>query len=102
MSGSDLYSSLRALRKARGWSVGELSDASGVPASSIRDLESGRGVPTVPRLISIASAFGVRRSTLREWLSLASQDPRMQFDLSDLPEDRRAPALLFLVDLQCR
>lgn len=52
-----LAETLRALRQSRGWSLGELSEASGVPPSTISKIENGQMSPSLVHAINLASAL---------------------------------------------
>jgi transcriptional regulator with XRE-family HTH domain len=53
-----LGGTLRALRQARGWSLGELSAASGVPPSTISKIENRQMNPSLVHAINLAEALG--------------------------------------------
>ncbi|MEM8551830.1 MAG: XRE family transcriptional regulator [Pseudomonadota bacterium] len=55
---ADLGETLRRLRKARGWSLGRLSEASGVPPSTISKIENLQMAPSLVHAINLASALG--------------------------------------------
>lgn len=48
---------LRALRQQKGWSLSELSAASGVPASTLSKIENGQMSPSLVHAINLASAL---------------------------------------------
>ncbi len=57
---------IRSLRQERGWKLRELSVVSGVPASTISDLEHGRSVNAVgSTLVKLAAAFQVDPTALQ-------------------------------------
>ncbi|MGW1533892.1 helix-turn-helix domain-containing protein [Streptomyces aureus] len=56
---ADFARSVRALRDATGLSVQDLSDASGVPPSSIYAAESGTRLPTEENFTAMAPALGI-------------------------------------------
>ena len=55
---SGLGDKLRDLRHARGWSLGQLSAASGVPPSTISKIENLQMAPSLVHAINLASALG--------------------------------------------
>jgi putative transcriptional regulator len=50
---------LRALREQAGLSRAELARRAGVPVSTLRNWENGRGFPGVPAFLGLAEALGV-------------------------------------------
>ncbi|MCS6970552.1 MAG: XRE family transcriptional regulator [Planctomycetota bacterium] len=50
---------LRRLRAARGWSLEELAQASGVSRAMLNQVETGKSVPTIATLWKIAQGLGV-------------------------------------------
>ena len=50
---------LRVLREAAGMSRADLARKAGVPASTLRHWEGGRGMPGLPALLRLAEALGV-------------------------------------------
>jgi tetratricopeptide (TPR) repeat protein/DNA-binding XRE family transcriptional regulator len=61
---SDFGLSLAVLRVGRGWSQADLARASGVPASSISQYESGKKLPELASLMRMLSAMGYGFSDL--------------------------------------
>ena len=59
---------LRTLRKAKGWSLEELTRRSGVPKSTLSRIENGLQEPGASILVNIANALG-----LDDLAELASQ-----------------------------
>jgi transcriptional regulator with XRE-family HTH domain len=57
---------LRALREKAGLSRSELARSAGVPASTLRGWEGGRGFPGVPAFRRLAEALGVPAERLAE------------------------------------
>ena len=55
---------LRQLRKAKGWSLLELSVRANVNHNYLCDLENGRRNPTLALLYRISEAFGITLSSL--------------------------------------
>ena len=55
---------LRQLRKAKGWSLLELSVRANVNHNYLCDLENGRRNPTLALLYRISEAFGITLSLL--------------------------------------
>ncbi|RMD65846.1 MAG: response regulator [Planctomycetota bacterium] len=56
---------LRVARTARGWTLKELSDASGVSVSQLSSIERGAHLPSLESLLAIAEALGENPS---DWL----------------------------------
>src|SRR6188472_4418062 len=54
----------RALRLARGWTLREVAERSGVSARFLVQLESGRGNISVKRLADLAGAFKIPTADL--------------------------------------
>lgn len=50
---------VRALRSARGFSLGELASVSGIGKATLSRIEAGQGNPTVETLFALADALGV-------------------------------------------
>ena len=51
---------LRALRETAGLSRADLARKAGVPFSTLRNWEAGRGFPALPACLRLAEALGVR------------------------------------------
>lgn len=62
--GDLLAGRLRREREARGWSIAELADASGVSRAMISKIERGAASPTAALLGRLSGAFGLTLSTL--------------------------------------
>jgi transcriptional regulator with XRE-family HTH domain len=102
-----LGDTLRALRLGRGWSLGELSAASGVPPSTISKIENGQMNPSLVHAINLANAIGANLGFLVDRdarraapLSVVRAGRRSQLDLpgmslalQDLHGDFRAGVL---------
>jgi len=56
---------LRVARTARGWTLKELSDASGVSVSQLSSIERGAHLPSLESLLAVAESLGARPS---DWL----------------------------------
>jgi transcriptional regulator with XRE-family HTH domain len=59
---------LRTLRKARGWTLEQLSEESSVPKSTISRIENGIQEPSTTTLVKLANALD-----LKDLAALASQ-----------------------------
>jgi len=57
---------LRTLRQEAGVSRAELARRAGVPVSTLRHWENGRGFPTAPVFLRLAEALGVPAERLAE------------------------------------
>lgn len=55
---------VRQLRKARGWTLKDAAEASGLSVSFISDIERGGATPTLTSLERLAEALGVRLEVL--------------------------------------
>lgn len=55
----ELAEIVRALRKSKGWSEQELATRAGIGRSSLRNIESGTGNPTLYTLDLLGAALGV-------------------------------------------
>lgn len=55
----ELAEIVKALRKHKGWSEQELATRAGIGRSSLRDIESGQGNPTLSTLDKLGTALGV-------------------------------------------
>jgi transcriptional regulator with XRE-family HTH domain len=64
VSQADLPNRIRALRKARGWSLEQLGQRAGCSLQMIGQLERGTSVLTLPWLQRIAPALGVAPAEL--------------------------------------
>lgn len=67
---------LRALRQARGTTLAQLSEATGVSVSTLSRLESGQRKPTLELLLPLAKAHGVHLDELVN--APATGDPRLR------------------------
>ncbi|MFH8760223.1 helix-turn-helix domain-containing protein [Streptomyces atroolivaceus] len=83
--------SVRALRNAAGMSVQELSDASGVPVSSIYAAESGNRLPTEENFAAMAPALGVEAVDAVELRQSAHDDALRTDVLNDTTADAPEP-----------
>jgi transcriptional regulator with XRE-family HTH domain len=72
---------VRALRAARGLSLGELASASGTGKATLSRIEAGQGNPTVETLFALADALGVPLGALTADRAAAVQHVRA----ADLP-----------------
>ena len=50
---------VRALRRARDWTLSTLGSNAGVSVSYLNDIEHDRNAPSLKRLLAIASALGM-------------------------------------------
>jgi DNA-binding NtrC family response regulator len=64
----DLGRRMREARMQRGWTLKELSEASGVSVSQLSSIERGAHLPSIESLVDVASALGQRPSA---WLHAA-------------------------------
>lgn len=64
----ELGRQIRLTRAERGWTLKELSEASGVSVSQISSIERGAHLPSLESFLSVATALGARPS---EWLKAA-------------------------------
>ncbi|MFG2440965.1 helix-turn-helix domain-containing protein [Streptomyces sp. NPDC048508] len=71
---ADFARSVRALREGAGLSVQDLSDASGVPPSSIYASESGTRLPTEDNFTAMAPALGIDAAAAAELRRTAFAD----------------------------
>lgn len=88
---SGLGDRLRELRQARGWSLGQLSAASGVPPSTISKIENLLMAPSLVHAINLASALGenlgflMDRDTARARdFTLVRREARKRIDLPEM------------------
>jgi transcriptional regulator with XRE-family HTH domain len=70
-------------REARGWSLADLAERSGVSKAMISKVERGEASPTATVLVRISSAFGLTLSTL---LARAEQASSRLVRVADQPE----------------
>lgn len=56
---ADLGKKLKRLRKARDWTLAQLSEATSVPLSSLSKIENNQLSPTYDQLLKISSGFGL-------------------------------------------
>src|SRR5258706_12254863 len=100
-----LARNLAALRHVRGQTQDALAKAAGVPRSTIANLESGEGNPSLAVLVKVASALGVPidellgspRARVRKWAAadIAAQHPGGRATLRPLvPEPAPSDLLL--------
>ena len=71
-----LASNMRRLRKAKGWSQGELATAAGIEQQTISLIETARANPTLLMLDTIAGVFGVQMIALFDPKALAGEASR--------------------------
>ena len=72
---------LRTLRGEAGLSRAELARRAGVPVSTLRIWEDGRGFPGAPALLRLAEALGCRRSGWpRGWMTRQRTRHRYRHD----------------------
>jgi transcriptional regulator with XRE-family HTH domain len=65
---------LRALREGAGLSRAELARRAGVPVSTLRNWECGRGFPDLPALLRLAGALGVPVERFAEGVEDPAED----------------------------
>ncbi len=65
---------MRTLRKDAGLSRPELARRAGVPVSTLRNWEGDRGMPSVPALLRLAQALGVRVERFAEGVEDPEED----------------------------
>ncbi len=76
---------IRMLRKEKGWKLRELAEASGVPASTISDLEHGRSSNSVgPNLVKLAAALQVDTGWLQTGNGLPMRKAEPRIDESEI------------------
>jgi transcriptional regulator with XRE-family HTH domain len=59
-----LGAAVRAHRHAKGMTLEDLADASGINVTYVSDIERGRSNPTIGKLSDLASVFEIRISVL--------------------------------------
>ena len=87
---AEVGSRVRALRRAHGWTVGDLARTCGSSERFLADVEHGRGNASLLRLSEIAQALGVSLATLVAGLGPVNDAADV---LAGLPPERRALAL---------
>jgi transcriptional regulator with XRE-family HTH domain len=105
---SHLARNLAALRHVRGQTQDALAKAAGVPRSTIANLESGEGNPSLAVLVKVASALGVPidellaspRARVRKWSTadIAAQHPGGGVTLRPLVPEPSPNELLLIMD----
>src|SRR5258708_6189078 len=103
-----LARNLAALRHVRGQTQDALAKAAGVPRSTIANLESGKGNPSLAVLVKVASALGVPidellgspRARVRKWSAadIAAQHPGGGITLRPLVPEPSPSELLNIMD----
>lgn len=79
----DFGSWIKQLRKAKGYSLKDLENASGVTASYIHRIETGsRKTPSIPVAESLATALGVSQDDFLRKLNILSSEPKKNDNLS--------------------
>ncbi len=91
----NLAQNLEYLRKARGITQAQLQKLSGVPRTTISNIESGNGNPTLSVLNKISTALGI---TLEELVSKPTRACRL-FSVNDLKYKKRTRGQVMLYDL---
>lgn len=61
---ADIARRLRALRQARGWSLGSLAARAGLSKTNVAKLETGDGNPSLETLLRLAEALGITLGAL--------------------------------------
>lgn len=80
-----LGEAVRFRRKRRGWSLGELSQASGISSAFISDLENGKGGrPNIEYLFLLAASLGTTMDALIS-RTLPPQQQDTEEPSSDIP-----------------
>lgn len=64
---------IRRIRQTRGWSIGQLARAAGLPETTVGHLDRGRGLPGGRTLIALARALDC---TTDELLGLSGEEPQ--------------------------
>lgn len=78
----DFGSWIKQLRKAKGYSLKDLENASGVTASYIHRLETGtRKTPSIPVAENLAIALGVSQDEFLRRLNVLSSEPKKNEDM---------------------
>lgn len=67
----DFGTNLRNLRKQKGWSQTTLSEITGIPQTTISDLENNKFSPNIETVSILANSFGISISTILEENSLS-------------------------------
>ena len=103
-----LARNLASLRQVRSLTQEALAKAAGVPRSTIANLESGEGNPSLAVLVKVASALGVPidellaspRARVRKWSSgdIAAQHPGGGLTLRPLVPEPSPNELLLIMD----
>jgi transcriptional regulator with XRE-family HTH domain len=103
-----LARNLAALRHVRGQTQDALAKAAGVPRSTIANLESGEGNPSLAVLVKVAGALGVPidellgspRARVRKWSAsdIAAQHPGGGVTLRPLVPEPSPSELLNIMD----
>lgn len=62
--GPSLATNMRELRKAKGWSQGELAERIDVHLTDVSRVETGKYIPALEFVVKAAHAFGVSVDTL--------------------------------------
>ena len=69
----DILSRIKTLMGARGWTAYRLASEAGLTESTIQNLFRRNGIPTLPTLEAVCSAFGITLSQfllMMIWLSV--------------------------------
>src|SRR6185295_15747473 len=104
----NLARNLAAFRHVRGQTQDGLAKAAGVPRSTIANLESGEGNPSLAVLVKVAGALGVPidellgspRARVRKWATsdIAAQHPGGGVTLRPLVPEPSPNELLLIMD----
>ncbi len=104
----NLARNLAALRHVRSQTQDTLAKAAGVPRSTIANLESGEGNPSLAVLVKVASALGVPidellaspRARVRKWTAndIAAQQPGGGVTLKPLVPEPSPNELLLIME----
>ena len=97
----DILSRIKTLMEARGWTAYRLASEAGLTESTIQNLSRRNGIPTLPTLEAVCSAFGITLSQFfadDDMVECTSEIKRLMEAWTPLPQEQKE-AYLKLMEL---
>lgn len=97
----DILSRIKTLMEARGWTAYRLASEAGLTESTIQKLFRRNGIPTLPTLEAVCSAFGITLSQFfadDDMVECAPEIKRLMEAWTPLPQEQKE-AYLKLMEL---
>lgn len=96
----DVLSRIKTLMEARGWTAYRLASEAGLTESTIQNLFRRNGIPTLPTLEAVCSAFGITLSQFfaDDMVECTPEIKRLMEAWTPLPQEQKE-AYLKLMEL---